>query len=225
MTESPRVLLIDDSEPAIAYSQPEEGHHWTQHIIEASYNRTAHLTRTRGASARFKFEGSNIAVHGRLDSDGRGLSLPVSRYSVDDGPSMLYAPTLRTEQQQVAFFSSGALGPGNHTLFIVNESEGAFLWIDFFMITQNVQSPTSASSSVLCQKPPLASIGIEIAGGLLASLGFYVLLVCAYCWSRRRSQQKHGSSRPRGAPPDVTTYSDDNTPPMRSNSALESLHR
>ncbi|TFK26134.1 hypothetical protein FA15DRAFT_733747 [Coprinopsis marcescibilis] len=206
MTESPRDLRIDDSEPVIAYSQPEKGHHWTQHLYETAYNKTLHLTRTRGASARFKFEGGGyslaqsvprltpiwyigvaIAVYGHLNDES--FEDPVSRYSVDDGPTSIYAPSLRTERSQVLFFHSGALDPGNHTLFIVNEREGAFLWIDSFVITHN---PPSATSSMLSASPLVKNI----VGGLLGSLAFCALLAVVCYYVRRRKRQKHDPEIP-----------------------------
>ncbi|TFK24590.1 hypothetical protein FA15DRAFT_412091 [Coprinopsis marcescibilis] len=178
-------LIIDDTNPNVVYSQPETGHHWTQHANNAALNKTLHLTRVRGATVRVKFEGTAIAVFGHLpDSE---FTNPVSWYSIDNGPTKVYSPDLRTHRPQEQFFYSGDLDPGNHTLFITNEKGAAYFWIDYFSVSGH---PTGDPSALTQHQAVHVSV---IVGGLVGALAFVMFLSVGwyyYICRRRTRQQK-----------------------------------
>ncbi|EAU87906.1 hypothetical protein CC1G_01553 [Coprinopsis cinerea okayama7 len=135
---------IDDRDPSIAYSQPAQGHHWTDQGSSTSYGGTLRLTRTRNANARVTFEGTSIQVYGLISPSGTG-EVPISNYAIDNLPTVMYtaAPNSQT-QSQVLFFDSGPLSPGTHTLIVSNQREGAFFWLDSFVITPNPAPPPAS---------------------------------------------------------------------------------
>ncbi|TFK19651.1 hypothetical protein FA15DRAFT_759892 [Coprinopsis marcescibilis] len=144
---------IDDRDTSVAYSVPISGHHWTNHDSSTSHSGTVRLTRTRGATARVNFEGTRIAVYGLISPRGTGET-PLSMYSVDSGATTRYLGTqIESTQSQVLFYDSGPLSAGSHTLFVTNEQELDFLWLDSFMITPNPPAPPEVPSALPVPAP------------------------------------------------------------------------
>ncbi|TFK19650.1 hypothetical protein FA15DRAFT_555079, partial [Coprinopsis marcescibilis] len=79
--------------------------------------------------------GTRIAVYGLISPQGVG-STPVSRYSVDSGAVTTFRATETSERQsQALFYDSGILPADTHTLFVTNEAEGSFFWLDYLLVT------------------------------------------------------------------------------------------
>ncbi|PPQ73642.1 hypothetical protein CVT24_007628 [Panaeolus cyanescens] len=132
------VITYDDRDFVVRYSQPAQGHHWTDQTSSQSYQGTLKLTNTRRASATVTFTGTSITVWGLISDRGTGAD-PVSSYSIDGGSSVTFAPgRTGSTQPRVQFFKSDPLENREHTLEIVNLVEGDFLWLDSFDVTRPV---------------------------------------------------------------------------------------
>ncbi|KAH9476931.1 hypothetical protein JR316_0010847 [Psilocybe cubensis] len=144
---------LDDSDPAVVYSKPLSGGHWSKQNSGASYQNGVMLTRTRNANATLSFTGTSISVYGLISPSGTG-NVPSSFYSVDGQNAKTYTatPTSNT-QNQVLFYNSGTLANGRHNLVLINLVELDYLWIDYFEITTANDPPAQPTTA----GPPPAS--------------------------------------------------------------------
>ncbi|CAA7269960.1 unnamed protein product [Cyclocybe aegerita] len=133
---------IDDTNPAIVYTN--EGIDWGRFEGTNEYNRTATLSVKQGATARFTFEGSSVAVYGTV---GTNDILAVSSYTIDGGSPVNYtAPRVSSNQYRHLFFQSPTLPRGTHTLVIQTLVDDGYYWLDFLTVTSEVATSTSSAS-------------------------------------------------------------------------------
>ncbi|KAJ3504503.1 hypothetical protein NLJ89_g7906 [Agrocybe chaxingu] len=132
---------IDDTDPAIVYTN--EGIDWGRYGDGThEYNNTATLSVKQGATARFTFEGSSVAVYGTV---GVNDILAVSSYTIDGGSPVNYTmPRVSSNQYRHLFFQSPTLPRGTHTLVIQTLVDDGYYWLDFLTVTS--EAVTSASS-------------------------------------------------------------------------------
>ncbi|KAF9453189.1 hypothetical protein P691DRAFT_720378, partial [Macrolepiota fuliginosa MF-IS2] len=159
---------IDDRDSSVVYSRPTLGYHWASFGGPDEYLSTTSLTRTKGANAKITFSGSSIAVYGTVSGMGVDSEGTTSQYIIDASPPVSYtSKPAKDAQHSVKFFQSAQLTPGKHTLEIVNESEGGWLWLDFFAVTSaagassavsaNSQAPNSTTSALSSTASALSS--------------------------------------------------------------------
>ncbi|XP_006462480.1 hypothetical protein AGABI2DRAFT_193616 [Agaricus bisporus var. bisporus H97] len=141
---------IDDQDKSIDYSQPLLGvgsKDWLNNGGSNEYMNTTSLTHKKGASAKLTFTGSSVAVYGTVSSlsDDSGTS---SQYSIDGSTSGIYTTKpAKDAQYSVRFFQSNTLKHGQHTLEVVNETKDGWLWLDYFVVSEDGSNSTSTTAS------------------------------------------------------------------------------
>lgn len=128
--------------------------------------------------------GSSIGVYGTISPLSVATSGTRSQYVIDGGPAVSYT-TSPTKDTQYGFrlFQSSSLNPGDHTLEVTNESDGGWLWLDYFIVTTANTTGASGMNSVasmtgnltatapVASPPPAASITPQLSLGIPDSNG------------------------------------------------------
>ncbi|KAI0628816.1 hypothetical protein C8Q77DRAFT_1238288 [Trametes polyzona] len=137
---------IDNTDPRVVYTGT-----WT--LISASadrvlednnYNNTLAFTKSSGAFATIKFNGTKISVYGML-ANTANLWME-SQYTLDQNPPVPYKPPLGIGPQpeyRVLFWQTANLTLGEHTLQVKNK--GDQYWFDYLAV--EVPDPGTASSN------------------------------------------------------------------------------
>ncbi|KXN82836.1 hypothetical protein AN958_02110 [Leucoagaricus sp. SymC.cos] len=135
-----RALYIDDRDPAIIYSPPNEnGRVWRPFTGEPTeYMRTTTHANQTGAIASITFTGSDITVFGTVSSVDTESPDPFTHYILDSFPPAPFRPIpINETQYNITFYQSPKnLGSGIHSLQIVLQSVGNY-WLDYMVINGN----------------------------------------------------------------------------------------
>ncbi|TFK31634.1 hypothetical protein BDQ12DRAFT_105831 [Crucibulum laeve] len=186
-------ILIDDSDPAIAYDDQ-----WQ------ALGGSSRMTTKTGGSMTFNFIGKSISWFAFIPTE---LSHTASSatYSIDGGPPSTFilnglpAQSTITIYNQI-FFTSPDLTPGPHNITVTNRGNGSTtpLAIDYLLVTNASMSDTSnhdpsstgsdPSQSSTAQSdsgPPIGAIVGGVVGGLVL---IAILLGLLFFWKRRQRQ-------------------------------------
>ncbi|KAF4586201.1 hypothetical protein EYR38_010475 [Pleurotus pulmonarius] len=179
-------------EPTSAWNQP----------VSAGFNSTtAHFTTTTNAEASLTFTGSAISVFGAVS----GTTAPYS-VQLDDRPAQNFDGRVNEYTPQTVLYFADNLGPGNHTLKMVNlpAAEGQGLLLDYALVADGgPETPTTGNSS----SGGLSSGVIAgIAVGAVALLASIVLAF--FFWRKTAGRSKHASMviEDRPLPPNSLVY-------------------
>jgi len=169
-----------------------------------SFFRTSHITDVAGSWVSFTFNGSEITVYGSIPSSNTTHSPPTAAYAIDAAKPFVTAEPMATEPiLNQPLFSASQLSGDMHTL-VINvtdvQTESPFS-IDYFIVTPPLPQasvippdPTEAVSS-LSSKPQASGATVGILAGVLGSVVFILLCLCAFFFVilRRRRQRAHRS--------------------------------
>jgi len=216
-------VVIDDSDASVKYSTE-----WKAvNDSDSSLERTEHVSGAVGSAVALSFEGTQISLIGPSSQKGFKASVII------DGSQ----PTVIQSQDQNQLFVSSLLPQATHTMNIT-VLDGNSLAIDYFLVTTNLDIPTtsalpvaatsppegmqtqaSASSSAQVSKaPPIAAIVGGAVGGLALLL---LLLIGVLMWRRRArrvnqpafeypvTSQPHPWVTKRGSVTSMTTLTED----------------
>ncbi|KAJ7150737.1 hypothetical protein C8R46DRAFT_914571 [Mycena filopes] len=131
--------FIDDDDARIKYSGG-----WTRAGAEYDFLHTTHGSVGVGTSFSFTFEGKAVSFYGDINNN----ALASVSIALDNGLPVAYiAPTQPTTvTSNNAFFKSGTLAAGTHTLVVSTENANPF-WLDYLLVTPNSSPDVSASAS------------------------------------------------------------------------------
>jgi hypothetical protein len=124
---------------------------------------------------------------------------PVSTYTLDDTPPASYtAPLTNSTLVQQAFYQSGILQAGQHTLVINFTTPNSSFWLDFFLYMPSL--PSSPSSP---PPPPPSSQKVNIGIIVGPIIGVIVIVGAVVFWlinkrRKRNSARLDESSTSRG---------------------------
>ncbi|PFH47926.1 hypothetical protein AMATHDRAFT_66502 [Amanita thiersii Skay4041] len=143
-------VIYDNEDPNVQLSGS-----WKPLGGETEFNGTTSLTTQPGASAKFTFEGSFVAVYGTVEpvSYTNGTSL-ITTYSLDGSAPQQYngtsvASTLTAPTFNQLFYESPVLEDGPHELVVKYEGAGLRFYIDYFLVTPPLRSLSNSSSPTL----------------------------------------------------------------------------
>ena len=81
--------------------------------------------------------GTQISVIGIISDRGVGGPNPSSTYSIDGGTPRVYNGAMGDSvQNQVTFFNSGVLSPGQHEIVVTSLIENSWYWLDHFLVVR-----------------------------------------------------------------------------------------
>ncbi|KAJ4001770.1 hypothetical protein F5050DRAFT_1133363 [Lentinula boryana] len=196
---------ISASDPLIKYSQ-----HWNPTKSDGFM-----VTNNAGASANLTFTGISVQVFGTLPAHSHNTIQPISSYSLDGGPPVVFDASIFVEPSEVdnfAFYQSNP-GPASETHFLVIKSikDNANLILDSIIVTSgagsssvslvspsNTITPLPPSTSTSSSSSPSGSTLIGstskinvggIVGGIIAALVVLAGLVALFLVRRRRNQR------------------------------------
>ncbi|KAJ7600496.1 hypothetical protein C8J56DRAFT_10080 [Mycena floridula] len=190
--------FIDDTHPTIQYSIGD----WVNGGVLGEFRSTAHASMQGNARATITFEGTAISVYGTIEAKGIGSNVqgPVSTYTIDGGtPTTFRGVPGASAAYQQAFFASGPLPEGNHTLVVENSVTGPVLVIDYLEYTPVSTSSVAPTASTGLSDAPSSSVNCKISSGTQVPLGatigavigsvVFTLLACIagiYIFRRRK---------------------------------------
>ncbi|ESK94700.1 hypothetical protein Moror_14259 [Moniliophthora roreri MCA 2997] len=195
MSLSPPIIM-DDLDPSIRYF-PE--HLWDIEGSSNEFNFSTHSAFTANVSLTLTFHGIAIGVYGTIDPTSPG-SVPITRYSVDDGPATIFTPPrLDALAYQQPFYQSPVLEDREHTLRVSLVSHGIPFWLDYFNITPGILASISQSTPSMTL-PSTTSTPTEVksnktrfiggvVGGVLGAL--LLLALTGIFIVRRRKHEEH----------------------------------
>ncbi|KAF8814297.1 hypothetical protein BYT27DRAFT_7179555 [Phlegmacium glaucopus] len=185
-------ILVDDQDPRIQYGGGTG--RWVSKAKSDSFNGTAILTRSGGATASLLFNGTAISVYGRVDPPDDNST--VSTYAINGGaPAVFRAPHVPTILTKVLLYSSPVLSPGEQNLTVTNLNDDAWFWFDYFNITvhqtsianpnpSSVQPSIATSTGVQVSSKKGITVGVAI-GITLGVICFLVIAILCYIWLRK----------------------------------------
>ncbi|KAF8814290.1 hypothetical protein BYT27DRAFT_7179547 [Phlegmacium glaucopus] len=229
--------LVDDQNPRIQYGGGTGT--WVFKSRTDEFNGTIMLTRSGNATATLIFNGTGIAVYGRVDSpDGNST---VSTYAINNGtPTVFNAPPvpLTSVMTKVLFYSSPVLSPGEQTITVTNLNDNAWFWLDYFNITVNQASIANPSSvqpssvqpsiatSTSVQVSPKKDITAGAGVGITLGAGcFLAIAILCYIWLKKRRSRTRNVSSFEGNHQDLAIHQTGSVTNIRNNDVVQPFLR
>jgi hypothetical protein len=137
---SPTIIL--ETDPSITYTGT-----WYQNFETPNYGSECYLTNFKGATAVLSFTGTGVTWYGVKDPYSG-----IAQVYLDGSPSTVDSYSGPTLYRQPIFTAQG-LTPGTHTLSIQvlherdGETQGSWIWINYFEISNGGSVATSTSAS------------------------------------------------------------------------------
>ncbi|CAA7266425.1 unnamed protein product [Cyclocybe aegerita] len=176
-------MQLDDADSSLAFKGAWKHFGPSSKGTKSAYNKTLSMSESAGDTVTIKFTGTSIAVRGWLLRSSNSTVMPVSSYSVDNGPSVVYAP-LNSDMGTalpIVFFSSSNLDPGPHTLVVKNERKGGRYYLDYLEVAPSDVpcemevghgedgEPAKPGSTEFYSKLIISAV-LVLAGGVFAGL-------------------------------------------------------
>ncbi|EKM50819.1 uncharacterized protein PHACADRAFT_213681 [Phanerochaete carnosa HHB-10118-sp] len=221
MSQNTTVVRVDDRDPTVFYS----GNWSLAGNNETEFDGTTHGALTNGSTIEFTFNGTSVTFYGTVPGAPTG-SPSTSSFMVDNGEKVLVmTPQPADPMYQYAYFASGPLEDGMHTLVVtaVNTDQEDMLWFDYLEYalisaadtgagggglsspapslsgssTPSLSSPTSPTNLALSGTTHKASNLRTILPAVIVPAAALLLLlgVLFFLWRRRQQSRRYDSWR------------------------------
>ncbi|PPQ74316.1 hypothetical protein CVT24_000568 [Panaeolus cyanescens] len=170
---------IDNYDPRVLYRGS-----WSRHPNGRAFNQTITLARAINTTATLVFTGNSVAVYGELGPYPPTAVPPVTKYEIDDGDPVIFAPPSPTKTlDRLLFFQSRAYpydGDSSQTL-----SSSTIVPIN----------PTITPSASRSSEIPPGTIAGAVLGGIAAGLAIAgIIFFILWRTKKLRFQQQDTSS-------------------------------
>ncbi|KAJ3513078.1 hypothetical protein NLJ89_g3154 [Agrocybe chaxingu] len=206
-------MQLDDTDPSLAFTGAWKYFGPGSDGTKAAFKKTLSWSERAGDNVIINFFGTSITVHGWLRRpQAEDSVMPVSSYTIDNDPSVVYAPDKaaidsRTNISSAVFFSSRTLSMGNHTLVIKNEKNNGRYILDFVIVRNSTSSTkgsapgpcepigsgpmqSSTNSTLACRSSALSSGGTVAIAIMASAIGLLFLALFVLAVRRHRNKQR-----------------------------------
>ncbi|KAK0467925.1 uncharacterized protein EV420DRAFT_435073 [Desarmillaria tabescens] len=189
----PPTITYQDYDPRFSY-EPSDA--WTaQTSVNGYQNQSGHRTTQANATVTLTFNGEEVRIFGLVGPNASPYVV-----TVDNSTVGTFNGTTRDMSSGVMLYETSNLGPGQHTLTLMNTPNGTAqtLFIAYAVVTDNTTDVSSDSSSL--SSGAIAGIAVGAVVGLAA------LALIVFFWRRgKKDNHSRRMSLDMASPLDIRT--------------------